>query len=41
MSEMKDRQLHVNDLGEALANVGIHLTPEELHNLQRSVTVAG
>ncbi|XP_042329559.1 EF-hand calcium-binding domain-containing protein 13-like [Sceloporus undulatus] len=41
MSDIKDDQIHVNDLPKTLAGMGINLTPEELQQLKNSVTVSG
>ncbi|KAH0626928.1 hypothetical protein JD844_002231 [Phrynosoma platyrhinos] len=41
MSNIKDNQIHVDDLPKTLAGMGINLTPEELQQLKNSVTVSG
>nr|XP_020653629.1 uncharacterized protein LOC110081351 isoform X3 [Pogona vitticeps] len=41
MSNIKDHQIHVDELPQTLANVGLNLTPDELQSLSKSVTIAG
>ncbi|XP_077169663.1 uncharacterized protein LOC143825520 [Paroedura picta] len=41
MSTIKDNRVHVDEMATTLANLGIHLTPHEVKELQSSVTVSG
>lgn len=41
MSNLKDRRVHVKELDQTMISVGIHLLPDELQQLQNSVTIAG
>ncbi|XP_048373607.1 EF-hand calcium-binding domain-containing protein 13 [Sphaerodactylus townsendi] len=40
MNNIKDNRIHVDELHGTLANLGIHLTPQEVQELQSSVTVS-
>ncbi|KAL8175942.1 UNVERIFIED_CONTAM: hypothetical protein K2H54_015292, partial [Gekko kuhli] len=40
MSTIKDNRIHVDEMATTLANLGIHLTPHEVQELQNSVKVA-
>ncbi|KAJ7313513.1 hypothetical protein JRQ81_004951, partial [Phrynocephalus forsythii] len=41
MSNIKDHQVHVDELPQTLASAGLNLTPEELQSLSKSLTAAG